>query len=362
MSRPTVIDADGHVQEKYIRWEDYLEEPYRSQAPRVVKDNRGVDFLMVEGKLWPKPSGPGVGNVGAGYSRRPQPTTGMEDPVQRLRDMDLEGIDTAVLFGTNVFLSLAYYEDADNACALARAYNNWLAEYCGQDRDRLKGVALVPIQEPQEAVKELTRCVNELGFVAAGTPAHSTAGGNLDNPELRPFFAAAQELDVPVCIHVGAGRPAAGTERSTNAFFNHVMTHPFEQMIGCLCIVAGGILEEFPQLRVAFLEAGAGWVPYWIERMDEHYEYMQPAVPWLRKTPGEHMRGEQVYYSFEPDERTLPFVLDFVGHDRLVFASDYNHGDCKFPHTVSSMLERQDLPEGALSRIMCENARRLYRL
>ena len=62
MSRPTVVDADGHVQEKYIRWEDYLEEPYRSQAPRVVKDNSGVDFLMVEGKLWPKPSGPGVGN------------------------------------------------------------------------------------------------------------------------------------------------------------------------------------------------------------------------------------------------------------------------------------------------------------
>ena len=200
MSRPTVIDADGHVQEKYIRWEDYLEEPYRSQAPRVVKDNRGVDFLMVEGKLWPKPSGPGVGNVGAGYSRRPQATTGMADPVQRIKDMDLEGIDTAVLFGTNVFLSLAYYEDTDNACALARAYNDWLAEYCSQDRDRLK------------------------------------------------------------------------------------------------------------------------W------------------------------------------EQTLPFVLDFVGHDRLVFASDYNHGDCKFPYTVSSMLERKDLPEGAMNRIMNENARRLYRL
>ena len=362
MSRPTVIDADGHVQEKYIRWEDYLEEPYRSQAPRVVKDNSGVDFLMVEGKLWPKPSGPGVGNVGAGYSRRPQATTGMADPVQRIKDMDLEGIDTAVLFGTNVFLSLAYYEDADNACALARAYNDWLAEYCSQDRDRLKGVALVPIQEPLEAAKEPRRCVTELGFVAVGTPAHSTAGGNLDNPALRPFFAAAEELDVPVCIHVGAGRPAAGTERSTNAFFNHVITHPFEQMIGALCIVAGGILEEFPRLRVAFLEAGAGWVPYWIERMDEHYEYMQPAVPWLKKTPGEYMRSEQVFYSFEPDEQTLPFVLDFVGHDRLVFASDYNHGDCKFPHTVSSMLERKDLPEGAMNRIMNENARRLYRL
>ena len=265
MSRPTVIDADGHVQEKYIRWEDYLEEPYRSQAPRGVKDNRGVDFLMVEGKLWPKPSGPGVGNVGAGYSRRPQATTGMADPVQRIKDVDLEGIDTAVLFGTNVFLSLAYYEDADNACALARAYNNWLAESCSQDRARLiKGVALVRIQEPLEAAKELRRCVTELGFVAVGTPAHSSTGRNLDNPALRPFFAAAEELDVPVCIHVGAGRTAAGTERSTNAFFNHVITRPFEQMIGALCIVAGGILEEFPRLRVAFLEAGAGWVPYWM--------------------------------------------------------------------------------------------------
>lgn len=355
-----VIDADGHVQERVIHWQDLLEEPYRSRAPQLVKDNRGVEFMMVEGKLWPKPVGKGCGQVGVAYSRRPQETTGMWDPKRRLQDMDLEGIDTAVLFGTNVFLSLPFYEDKDLACAIARVYNNWLAAYCRTDAQRLKGVALVPIQEPPEAVKELRRCVTELGFVAVGTPAHSSSGKNLDHPDHYPFFAEAERLGVPVCVHVGAGRPAAGVERFDNPFFTHVITHPFEQMIGVLCIVAGGILERFPRLKVAFLEAGAGWVPYWMERLDEHYEYLRPTVPWLTRAPSKYMRSEQVYYSFEPDEHTLKFVIDFVGEDRLVFASDYNHPDSKFPHSVEAVTRREGIRDATMAKIMGANAVGLY--
>ncbi len=357
-----IIDADGHVQEKFIPWQDVLEEPYRSRAPRLVKDNRGFEFLMVEGKLWPKPVGTGCGQVGAPHSRTPQPTTGMSDPVRRLQDMDLEGIDTAVLFGTNVFLSLPFFEDKDMAAAMARVYNNWLADYCRTDPQRLKGVALTPIQDPQQAVKELRRCVTELGFVAVGTPAHSSSGKNLDHPDHYPFFAEAERLGVPVCVHVGTGRPAAGVERFDNAFFTHVITHSFELMIGVLCIVAGGILERFPKLKVAFLEAGAGWVPYWMERLDEHYEYLQPTVPWLTKPPSEYIRSEQVYFSFEPDEHTLRFVIDFVGEDRLLFASDYNHSDSKFPHTVEAVTRREGMQETTLRKLMGENAARLYNI
>ncbi len=142
----------------------------------------------------------------------------------------------------------------------------------------------------------------------------------------------------------------------------HVVTHAFEVMIGALCIVSGGVLERHPRLKCAFLEAGAGWIPYWIERLDEHYEYMQPAVPWLRKEPGTYMRSAQCYYSFEPDEKTLPYVLDFVGRDRLVFASDYNHSDSKFPETVNHMAAREDLSAETLRLVMCDNACRLYNL
>jgi len=225
----------------------------------------------------------------------------------------------------------------------------------------LKGVAAVPMQDPGEAAAELERCVRKLGFVAAATSAHS-AGRNLDHPDFYPFFAAAEELEVPVCVHVGSGRPAAAADRFDNALFVHATTHPFEQMIGMMCIVGGGILERFPKLKVAFLEAGAGWVPFWMERLDEHYEYMQAAVPLLKMRPSDYVRQRSVYFSFEPDETTLPFVLDFVGDDRFVFASDYNHSDCKFPAVVKGVLERTDIAEASLPKIMGANAKQLYNI
>src|SRR5262245_46131833 len=200
-----IIDADGHVLEKNIPWADLLEAPYRDRAPREVKDNRGFSFIMIEGRLTPKPVGKACSFVGAPRSHNPQPTTGMVDPKQRLKDMDLEGIDTAVLFGTSPFLSLPFVEDKDLACAVARVYNNWLAQYCSADPRRLKGVAAVAIQDPAESVKELRRAVGELKFVAVACPPISASRKNLDDPELFSFFAAAERLNVPVCIHVGAG-------------------------------------------------------------------------------------------------------------------------------------------------------------
>ena len=361
MDNLRIIDADGHVQERDANWQELLEAPYRKHAPKMIAGPDGKEQLLLEGKIWAKPSGTGLGIGTAPYSRRPQKTTGMFDPIQRIKDMDLENIDTAVNFGTTVFLSLPFLENHDLACAIAHAYNTWLDGYCKTNPKRLKGVALVAMQEPKEAVNELERCVKELGFVAVATSAHS-AGRNLDHPDFYPFYAKAEELGVPVCVHVGSGRPAAAADRFDNAFFVHATTHAFEQMIGVMCIVGGGILELYPKLKVAFLEAGAGWVPYWMERLDEHYEYLQPTVPLIKKPPSEYMRSEQVYYSFEPDEHTLNFVMDYVGEDRLLFASDYNHGDSKFPHTVKSVTERKNLSASQLQKLMCDNAARLYNI
>lgn len=358
-----IIDADGHVLERYLPWEELLPSNYRSRAPKVVQDNRGVDFVMVEGRLCPKPVGKGCGFVGAPRSRTHGETTGMVDPHQRLRDMDLERIDTAVLFGTAPFLSLPFFEDKDLAGAIAHVYNDWLFQYCQADPRRLRGIAAVPVQDPPAATAELRRCVEELGFVGVAAPAHSSSGRNLDDPSLHGFFAEIERLGVPLCIHVGAGDgTAAGIERFDHPFYTHVMAHPFEQMIAVLCLVVGGILERYPGLKVALLEAGAGWVPYWMERLDEHYEYLQPTVPWLTRPPSAYMRSEQVYYAFEPDEKILPFVADYIGADRLIFASDYNHSDSKFPDTVKTVTERQDIPQSTMVKIMGENAAKLYSL
>ena len=288
----------------------------------------------------------------------------MVDPKQRLKDMDLEGIDTAVLFGTSPFLSLPFVEDKDlgqrRGARLQQLAGRLLqrrsapAKRCSRGRDS---------GSRRKSVKELRRAVEELKFVAVAAPPISASKKNLDDPDLFPFFAEAERLNVPVCIHVGAGDgvPAA-TERFDHPFFTHAMAHPFEQMIASLCVVAGGLLERFPRLKFAFMEAGCGWVPYWMERLDEHYEILQPTVPWLTKPPSEYMKSGQMFYAFEMEEKMLPYVAEFVGAERLVFATDYNHSDSKFPHTVEEVMERKDLSDALKAKIMGENAQKLYSL
>jgi len=110
------------------------------------------------------------------------------------------------------------------------------------------------------------------------------------------------------------------------------------------------------------MEAGCGWVPYWMERLDEHFEFLQPTVPWLTKPPSEYMKSGQMFYAFEMEEKMLPYVAEFVGAERLVFATDYNHSDSKFPHTVEEVMERKDLSEALKAKLMGENAAKLYSL
>ncbi len=141
MNNFRIIDADGHVQERDADWQELLEPPYRKHAPKMIAGPDGKEQLLLEGKIWAKPSGAGLGIGTAPYSRRPQKTTGMFDPVRRLDDMDLENIDTAVNFGTTVFLSLPFLENHDLACAIAHAYNTWLHGYCKTNPQRLSAAS-----------------------------------------------------------------------------------------------------------------------------------------------------------------------------------------------------------------------------
>ena len=208
-----IIDADGHVLERDIPWADLIDAPYRSRAPRPVQDNRGYTFIMIDGKLTPKPVGKGCSFVGAPRSHSPQPTTGMVDPEQRLKDMDLEGIDTAVLFGTSPFLSLPFVEDKDLASAVARVYNNWLAGYCSADPRRLKGVAAVAIQDPTEAIKELRRAVDELKFVAVAAPPIS-ASKKISTILISFLFLQRQSSSTCPCAFTWRRRRCAGGHRA----------------------------------------------------------------------------------------------------------------------------------------------------
>src|SRR5258707_11411919 len=166
MSVGLVVDADGHCNEPVAGLAEWLPREYASRAPVVVKDNLGQTRKIIEGRLWARSEGvgPSVSGPFAPHIRQSRP--GMEDPVQRLPDMDEEGIDVAIIFGTPIALTVNGLRDKGLAAALCHGVNRWLVEYCAPEPKRLKGVGLIPCQDPTVAARELEFLAQQ-GLVSA---------------------------------------------------------------------------------------------------------------------------------------------------------------------------------------------------
>jgi predicted TIM-barrel fold metal-dependent hydrolase len=358
-----IIDTDGHVREADDLFEKYLPAAYRARAPKIEKVANGQLLFRLEGER---------------HHRRPDETPFRlkEDgspvnearhlatnPKQRLQAMDRDRIERGLLFPSAGLYLTSVQEEAYGA-ALCRAYNNWLYDYCGEDRQRLLGVAAVPTQDVKLAVDEAKRAVKELGFKAIFVRPNPIKGRNIDDAYYDPLYRTIVELGVPLMIHEGSGAflPTAGADRFAGQwFFTHTISHPVEQMLASLGMICNGTLERHPELRVVFLESGAGWLPYWLWRMDEHYEVLPFQVPWLKMKPSEYFR-RQCYISFEADETRLGQVIESIGAERVVFASDYPHWDATFPGVTDMILNRADLNADTKRKIMGENAAKLLKL
>ena len=354
----TVIDADGHVGEPKDLFETYLDVPLGGRRPYLTKDDFGIDRWVIEGKLFPVPEGYGIGPKSRYDVFRP----GMLDPRARLEDMDAEGIYAAAIFPSIANAFGWGIENPDLGVACCRTYNNFILDYCSADPARLKAIAVMPLQDPSAAAEEARRCVARGAIALHVGPQFRNVG--LHEPRFTPIFRTAQELDVPIMVHASTGphiSPAAGTTRYNKFFFTHMVCHPFEQMLAMLSIIGGGLLEEFPRLRVGFFEAGAGYVPYWLERMDEHYEgYSKDATP-MQMAPSEYFQ-RQCWVSCEPDERELPHAIDVLGAEKIVFATDYHHFDAVFPGVVAKLADRTDISEAVKDVLFERGARALLNL
>src|SRR5438874_8891228 len=193
MSVDLVVDADGHCNEPVAGLAEWLPREYASRAPIVVKDNLGQTRKIVEGRVWAKSEGLGPGVSGPFAPHIKQSRPGMEDPVLRLADMDEEGIDVAVIFGTPIALSVNGLHDAGLAGALCHGVNRWLVEeYLVPDPARLKGVGLIPCQDPQAAVRELEFLARQESIVSAMLPS-KVYGINMGGRRFDSIFAAAGE-------------------------------------------------------------------------------------------------------------------------------------------------------------------------
>lgn len=360
-----VIDADGHVVEPMEAWNG-LPEAHR---PVIHRDPSGYEHVVVGGReILAVPLGT-LATPGADFADPTRFTTladarpGGSDPAARLADMTLEGIDQAVLY-PSIGLYFWALDTPGTAARVATAYNDWLSGYCAADPARLFGAALLPMQDPEAAARELRRAVGQLGFKAAFVRPNPCMGRSLSDRAYEPVWEAAEELAVPIGIHEGSSVivPTLGSDRPFNPLILHAVSHSFEQMLACAQLMAFGTLERHPGLRIVFLESGGGWVPFWLERLDEQAETFGGFCPRMPLRPSEYF-ARQCAISFEVDEATLPALLPFIGHDRVVWGSDYPHHDATFPGAVAA-LRRTIAPLGIPSqaRILGANARRIYGL
>ena len=326
-----LIDLDSHVIEPWDLWTEGIRGPLRAAAPRKVADRWGGQRLMVESRLFPTPEG-----LGRAPRRMLSPEQQAkyqhniaisQDPLARAEMMNCQGIDQAVLMPSQG-LMIGAVRDAELAVEIARAYNDWLAQYCSHAPARLLGSVLVPLQSPREAVAEIRRAHDRLGLRSIVLKPNPVNGRNLNDPAYHPIYELCQDLDLPVFVHEGCGyAPGAtlGIDRFENGLISHLLSHPFEQMAAMVALIIGGVLERFPRLRVGFLEAGCGWVPYWLERMDEHVEKLSWEAPWLSMSPRRYF-ARQCAVACEPDER---IAKELLAHEscNIGFGTDFPHSD-----------------------------------
>ena len=363
-----VIDADGHGGEP-LGWRRRVPEHFHSQVVdyvRQIKAHYSRARAAVPGAGMQAAS---RGGAGAGWATDDFEVndpggmrSGMYDPVARLEDMDLEGIDVAVLFPPGSGEEFALH-DPEFSVALCRALNDARAEFAAHTPERLKVVAKLPMIDPEAAVAELERCVGEHRFVGLVTAQH-VLDKNLDHPSFDPVWEAASAMDVAVCVHGGGQAPGQVPfviERLDSMLTVHAFTHPVGAMLAVTSFTVGGVLAKHPGLRVGFLEAGAGWLPFWLERLDEHWEQAPDQAPAIDRPPSSYFK-EDCLVSCEPGERMVPYVMGEVAPEAVCFASDYCHWDCAFPDTVRIVDERTDLDDVWKAKLLAANAGRLYGL
>lgn len=369
-----VIDADGHVEECPETFADpYLEQPWRARRPQVVGNDSGRAFWLIEDQLFPRLTGRGCHILGTptGYrSERAEVSTWkpetfasieMRDVDQRFHDMKKEGIDLQVIYPT-LFIAPQLTADPGYGQALCRSYNNWISEACARRPDAFKWVAAVTLDDVPGAVAELGRAkgMGAVGVMLCGTYGERMLG----DPDFLPFFAAAEKLDMAIGVHVGW--TCAGVNNLVHDLFNSAVTaFAFPVLASFVSLIGAGIFDRFPNLRIAFLEAGCEWIPYLNTRMNHFYDFakarMPRALPASKKRPEDYLRGGNAYVSCEVEDGLLPYVIDLIGAEHILFASDIPHSD-RMLDSVAYLKGRNDLDAGVVQKILNENPKRLYKM
>jgi predicted TIM-barrel fold metal-dependent hydrolase len=368
-----VFDVDSHFMEPADLWQDHIDPAFRDRAP-VGSEDRGR--VVVDGDRhfptvrWRRLGG-GLSSLNemwetkyARYSSRGW------DPESYSYAMDDQGIDRMALYPSRGLMQVAAWGlDPKLTAAIVRAYNDWAAKFvaradAGNGNGRLLAVGQLSLHDVDAAVAEARRGATELGlkgfFVLPEPP---LPGVTLERTYYDPLWATLEELGVALALHnvAGTGLGQIGADRFGEwALPRIAAAFPLEAQLTLFSFLVGGICDRHPGLRVVVLESGAGWLPFWLWWLDELYErYEGIDVEPLSAPPSDLFR-RQCFVSAEMEEPALQRVVDSLGVDCVVTASDFPHPEGTFPDGVRDFIARSDLSDDTKRRILWDNANRLY--
>ncbi len=369
-----IMDSDLHVIETGELYERYLDPRFHDQKPEFLglSRTRFPHWRVGDQMIPPWAQSDDVVGPQAALDRPKEHLYGPlrerdYDAPSTIDAMDAEGIDEAVLYRT--FASMVVSVDTlDPACATAycAAFNDWLADYCATDPVRLKPAAIVSLHDPELAAEEARRAVTERGHVAVVLLPMPVAGRYVHAPECDVLWNEIVSLDVPAVFHGTSG--GASTDYASNRYrahpnfrtLNHASAFPFELMGALGAMIIGGVLERFPRLRVGCLEGNCGWLPWWLDRLDDQWaKYGGGEAVRLTAKPSEYFVN-QCFIATDVDEALLGSVIDRLGDDNIVMSIDYPHADGPFPHGIETFLALPGVSAGSKRKILWDNCRRLY--
>jgi predicted TIM-barrel fold metal-dependent hydrolase len=376
------VDGDGHVLEPPDLWERYLEPNLRARAPGIRIDDQGLEFLEIDGRpskivRGGMPAGLGMMDRVAGYVYEREVQTGLKyvddaplgamDAGERLERLDMENIARVFLYPTLSIFYIAECDDEDLTQAYLRAYNRWIVDFCSDSGGRLIPVAQLSLGDPEAAERELRRVADQ-GVAGVFVPPFQWTRKPLGDPAHDRVFAAAEECGLPIGIHpslepkwTAPGRFGEYTSGKYSFFLNvtaaDAVRHAFTSLFQY------GVFEKFPELRVAVLESGAGWVGYWLDRMDTVYDSPQGATARqvMPEKPSFYFR-RQCWISGDPDETSLAAIVPIVGADRFFWASDFPHPDHPPEYVPEVIRLVGQLPEDAREGFLGANVLRAFGL
>ena len=371
-----IFDADTHVRPDAELLEPYLLAATRAKLKpfedhRAKNKDGNVTYLMGE-RDYKRRLGSAAGakpdtkEYMSGYKRhqhgKPNPLC-ERDPAVRIQDMDIEGVDVNLMLPSGWFGCWTTIDDVELEAAVYEAYHRWMADYCAAFPSRLKGVIAIAARDVATSLAELRRCASENWPLAVFV--YAPYQFPLDHPDLEPIWKAAADHDLAIALHTFTVMPPyapGGLDSWDNLWLQRSAAHPWCGQRNMAAIIGAGIMDRYPNIRVGTLEAGHGWLPSWVGRLEEHTKLCPEALPRLQQTIRGYVTGGRYFQSIEVSEgeAITQSVIDLLGPDILMFGSDYPHGESWFPVSVETVLGWK-LKDEDKRKIFWDNAVKYYR-